>query len=143
MRWLAICACGSCCARRLRDRRWARARPNSRRNGRRKTSVPQNYKQDLLAFLRTYLNDPTHVRGAAVSQPQLKNVGPGDRYVACVRYNARNSDGKYIGVERRRRDLRVGQARPLPRCAAGCAASFARTRPTRRFPNWKSSRASA
>jgi len=58
---------------------------------------PQNYRQDLLAFLRTYLNDPTHVRGAAVSQPQLKHIGPGDRYVSCVRFNSRNSDGKYMG----------------------------------------------
>lgn len=58
---------------------------------------PQNYRQDLLAFLRTYLNDPTHVRAAAVSQPQLRYIGPGDRYVSCVRFNARNSDGKYVG----------------------------------------------
>jgi hypothetical protein len=58
---------------------------------------PQGYKSDLLAFLRTYLNDPTHVRGAAVSLPQRKTVGPGERYVACVRYNARDSDGKYMG----------------------------------------------
>ena len=58
---------------------------------------PQGYRQDLLAFLHTYLNDPTHVRSAAVSQPQLKYIGPGDRYVACVRYNARNTDGKYLG----------------------------------------------
>jgi len=58
---------------------------------------PQNYRQDLLAFLRTYLNDPTHVRGAAVSQPQLKYIGPGDRYVSCVRFSARNADGKYMG----------------------------------------------
>ena len=58
---------------------------------------PQGYRQDLLAFLRTYLNDPSHVGGAAVSQPQLKYIGPGDRYVACVRYNARNTDGKYLG----------------------------------------------
>jgi len=58
---------------------------------------PQAYRQDLLAFLRTYLNDPSHIRDAAVSQPQLKYVGSGDRYVACVRYNSRNSDGKYLG----------------------------------------------
>ena len=58
---------------------------------------PQGYRQDLLIFLRTYLNDPSHIRGAAVSQPQLKFIGSGDRYVACVRYNARNSDGKYLG----------------------------------------------
>ncbi len=58
---------------------------------------PQGYRQDLLAFLRTYLNDPSHVRSASVSQPQLKYIGPGDRYVACVRFDARNSDGKYVG----------------------------------------------
>ena len=58
--------------------------------------VPQNYKSDLIAFLRTYINDPTHLRGAAVSQPQLKNIGPGERYIVCVRYNAR-VDGKYAG----------------------------------------------
>lgn len=57
---------------------------------------PQNYKNDLIAFLRTYINDPAHIRGAGVSQPQLKNIGPGDRYVACVRYTAR-VDGKYAG----------------------------------------------
>ena len=62
--------------------------------------VPQAYKQDLLAFLRTYLNDPSHIRAAGVSPPQLKTVGSGQRYVACVRYNARNSDGKYGGEKR-------------------------------------------
>lgn len=61
--------------------------------------VPQNYKNDLLAFMRTYLNDPTRVRDAQVSQPERRKVGPGERYVACVRYNARNSSGKYIGVK--------------------------------------------
>jgi hypothetical protein len=58
---------------------------------------PQNYRKDLLAFMRTYLNDPTHVRSATVSEPRLKYIGPGDRYVTCVRFNARNTDGKYLG----------------------------------------------
>lgn len=60
---------------------------------------PANYKNDLLAFLRTYLNDPTHVRNAMASPPVRKNVGPGERYLVCVRYNARNSDGKYMGAK--------------------------------------------
>lgn len=60
---------------------------------------PQGYKNDLLAFLHTYLNDPSHVRSASVSTPVLKTVGPGERYVACVRYNARNTDGKYTGTK--------------------------------------------
>jgi len=58
-----------------------------------------DYKTDLLAFMRTYLNDPTRVRSAAVSQPMLKSVGAGDRYVVCVRYDARNTTGKYMGVK--------------------------------------------
>ena len=59
---------------------------------------PQNYKADLIAFLRTYLNDPTHVRNPSVSAPQLKLLSPndrGERYVTCVRFTARNTDGKY------------------------------------------------
>jgi hypothetical protein len=60
---------------------------------------PQTYKSDLVAFLRTYLNDPTHVRGAEVSQPALIDVGEGQRYVACLRYNARDTDGKYMGLK--------------------------------------------
>jgi hypothetical protein len=60
---------------------------------------PANYKSDVLAYMRTYLNDPTHVREAAISPPVEKVVAgtPGQRYVSCVRYNARRSDGKYGG----------------------------------------------
>ncbi len=60
---------------------------------------PQSYKADLLAFLRTYLNDPSHIRNAGVTQPALMEVGPGKRYVACVRYNARDDKGHYEGVK--------------------------------------------
>jgi hypothetical protein len=59
--------------------------------------VPQGYKQDLLAYMRTYLNDPMRIRDAAVSQPALKDFGPGQRFMTCVRFNARKSDGKYAG----------------------------------------------
>jgi len=62
-------------------------------------SLPQNYKQDMLAFLRTYLNDPSGVRDGAVSPPVLITVGQGQRYVACVRYNARDSRRQYMGVK--------------------------------------------
>ena len=58
---------------------------------------PQNYKNDLLAFLRTYLNNPEHVRDAQVAEPVLKPAGDGQRYVVCLRYNARNTDNRYMG----------------------------------------------
>jgi hypothetical protein len=56
---------------------------------------PENYKRDLLAFMRTYLNDPTRIRGAAVSRPERKTVGQGERFVACVRYTERKDNGSY------------------------------------------------
>ena len=60
---------------------------------------PAHYKDDLLAFLRTYLNNPEHIRSAAVSAPALKKAGPGDRYIACVRFNARDTANHYMGVK--------------------------------------------
>src|SRR5471032_1185594 len=55
---------------------------------------PQSYKQDLIAYMRTYLNDPSGIREAAVSQPALKDFGPAQRFMTCVRFNARKTDGK-------------------------------------------------
>ena len=60
---------------------------------------PQNFKADLLAFLRTYLNDPTGVHSASVAQPTLKDRGPGQRYIVCLRYNARDNTGAYTGMK--------------------------------------------
>jgi hypothetical protein len=62
---------------------------------------PANYKADIIAFMRTYLNDPTEVRNAAVSTPTLKTVpgDPAERYVSCLRYSAKKSDGAYAGAK--------------------------------------------
>src|SRR5581483_8782255 len=49
--------------------------------------------------MRSYLNDPTNIRTAGVSPPELKTVGPYPRFVACVRYNAKNSSGQYSGMK--------------------------------------------
>jgi hypothetical protein len=62
---------------------------------------PPNYKEDTIAFLRTYLNDPTGIRDAAISQPVLKNIGSETRYVACLRFNAKKSNGEYAGSKAR------------------------------------------
>src|SRR4051794_27972028 len=59
-----------------------------------KSNVPPvDYKADILAFMRTYLNDPRNVRTAAVSPPALKVIpgDPGERFVSCLRYNAKKS----------------------------------------------------
>jgi hypothetical protein len=60
--------------------------------------MPQNYKPDLLAFMRSYLNNPENVRSASLSQPQRLMVERTERYAACVRYDAKNSAGRYLGL---------------------------------------------
>lgn len=60
-------------------------------------TFPAHYKDDLLAFLRSYLNYPDDIRDGAVAPPELKTVGAGKRYVVCVRYNERDSAHHYAG----------------------------------------------
>ena len=64
-------------------------------------AFPTNYRAELLAFLRTYLNNPKGVRDAAMAEPQQRVVGGRQRYVSCVRYDARNLDGSYGGGRER------------------------------------------
>jgi hypothetical protein len=63
--------------------------------------APTNYKADILAFLRTYLNDPTNIRGAFVSEPALMEIGGIRRYASCLRFNAKKSGGDYEGSKDR------------------------------------------
>ncbi len=60
-------------------------------------AFPANYKSDLLAFLRSYLNDPSHIRDAKISEPAVRPVGGVNVYLNCVRFNARKSGGDYAG----------------------------------------------
>jgi hypothetical protein len=59
---------------------------------------PVNYRAELLAFMRTYLNDPTNVRQASISEPVQRYLGGTRRYYLCVRYDARDSSGRYTGI---------------------------------------------
>jgi hypothetical protein len=58
---------------------------------------PGNYRADLVAALHAYLSNPANVRDAWVAEPAIAQLGPRKRYAACVRFNARNSDGRYAG----------------------------------------------
>jgi hypothetical protein len=60
--------------------------------------VPENYRAEIIAYQRSYLNDPSGIRQAGISRPALKNVGVGERYVVCVRFDAKGPNGAYGGV---------------------------------------------
>lgn len=56
---------------------------------------PANYKPEILAFLRTYLNNPVGVHEAAIAEPVQRTVGGRARYVSCLRFADRQPDGSY------------------------------------------------
>ena len=72
-------------------------RENVARNEAANTVIPPNYKTEILSLMRTYLNDPTNVRDAFVSEPAIKSFDGADRYVVCLHYNAKKSGGQYAG----------------------------------------------
>jgi len=79
------------------------------RNEQENTVYPQHYRADVLAFMRTYLNDPSGVRDALISEPAIKPIDGMNRYMVCVRYNARKSDGRYAGTQDNIVTFRLGR----------------------------------
>jgi hypothetical protein len=57
---------------------------------------PSNYRSEILAALRVYLNNPAEIRDAGISAPMLMRIGLRDRYVVCLRLNARKGEG-FVG----------------------------------------------
>jgi hypothetical protein len=56
---------------------------------------PKTYRSEILSFMRTYLNDPTGVREAVMAEPVQRTVGGRLRYLSCLRFAAKESDGSY------------------------------------------------
>ncbi len=63
--------------------------------------MPASYKSDILSSLQNTLDDPTGIRDAYIAEPALKPSGTEQRYIVCLRYNAKNADGSYAGVRER------------------------------------------
>jgi hypothetical protein len=60
---------------------------------------PANYKSDLLGAMHAYLNNPTGIRDAALSEPAIKTLSGTTRYMACLKFNGkRNGGNDYAGT---------------------------------------------
>jgi hypothetical protein len=59
---------------------------------------PVNYRLELQSFLKSYLNNPVGIRDAEMAEPVQRTVGGRLRFVSCLRYNVRESDGSYRGI---------------------------------------------
>lgn len=56
---------------------------------------PDNYRTEVLAFMKTYLNNPVGVHDAGMADPVQRTVGGRLRYVSCLRFTPRETDGSY------------------------------------------------
>jgi hypothetical protein len=56
---------------------------------------PDNYRTEVLAFMKTYLNNPVDVHDAGMADPVQRSVGGRLRYVSCLRFTPREADGSY------------------------------------------------
>jgi hypothetical protein len=90
---------------------------------------PNNYRAELLAFMKTYLNNPVGVHDAEMAEPVQRPVGGRPRYVSCVHFTPRESDGSYRALRERavvyvngRLDRVVENAGEI--CAGAVYASF-------------------
>jgi hypothetical protein len=85
---------GACSGSTLSDFSFGRAKTEPQAEP---AKFPADYKPEIAAFLRTYLENPTKVRDAYIATPALKPVAGVQQYITCVRYNPRDSANKYEG----------------------------------------------
>jgi hypothetical protein len=62
---------------------------------------PAKYREEITAFMRTYLANPVKVKDAFVAEPVLRPVAGTTHYITCIRYNPRDSKNQYLGVNTR------------------------------------------
>jgi len=90
---------------------------------------PTNYKSDILAAMHAYLNNPTGIRDAAISEPVLKSSGTVNRYVACLRFTPKKNVSEYGGTKEIAAVFMAGRLDrfvdlPKTECAGATYAAF-------------------
>jgi hypothetical protein len=63
-------------------------------------AYPTNYKTDILAAMHAYLNDPTAIRDASISEPVMKSASAfsHERYTVCLHFNPKKTATVYEGM---------------------------------------------
>jgi hypothetical protein len=79
---------------------------------------PTAFRKEILDTLSTMLGDPTNVRDASISDPVLGPVAKDQRYTACVRFNERDSEHHYMGIETRIAYFYAGHLNQLVKASA-------------------------
>ncbi len=62
---------------------------------------PADYKNQILVTLTNSLDDPTNIRSASITDPFVRSAGKEERYVVCLRFDTRNLNRNYTGIQDR------------------------------------------
>ena len=94
---------------------------------------PSDYKDEILVTLTNLLDDPTNIRSASITDPFVRLAGKEERYLVCMRFDARNLNRHYTGIT---------TASPFSTAVTSIRWSTQRknsaeTPPTSRFPSWR------
>jgi hypothetical protein len=85
----ALAACLVACSS---DKKQAEENPNV---------FPADYKNEILVTLTNTLDDPTNIRSASITDPFVRLAGKEERYLVCMRFDARNLNRHYTGITER------------------------------------------
>ena len=85
---------------------------------------PTDWQNEVINTLSSTLDDPNGIRQASVTNPVLKAAGTEQRYVVCMRFDSRDINGRYVGLEERIAYFYAGHINQLVKAEAGqCAAA--------------------
>ena len=59
---------------------------------------PANYRSEIPAFLRSYLNNPVGVRDAAMAEPVQRQVAGKLRFVSCLRFTPQGGRPQELAI---------------------------------------------
>lgn len=85
---------------------------------------PANYRSEIPAFLRTYLNNPVGLRDASMAEPVQREVGGRVRFISCLRFTPQSGKPQELAIVHvnGRLDRVAGNAQEL--CAGAVYAPY-------------------
>ncbi|ABD06903.1 conserved hypothetical protein [Rhodopseudomonas palustris HaA2] len=85
---------------------------------------PANYRSEIPAFLRSYLNNPAGLRDAAMAEPVQRPLGGQVRYVSCLRFTPPAAKPQQLAIVHVDGRLDRVAANPQELCAGVVTAPF-------------------
>jgi hypothetical protein len=79
---------------------------------------PAQYRDEIMTTLTASLGDPSGIRQAGITEPMLRQAGREQRYVVCMRFDSRDINRQYTGVQERIAYFYAGHLNQLVKATA-------------------------